>query len=396
MSSLSVDTVRSAVPTSGSISIVGRAAPSVGPDDVLIRVAYSAVNRADTLQRRGLYAPPPGATDVLGLEAVGVVVSVGEGVPEGAPAVGSRVMALLSGGGNADVTLARAAHCMPVPARLSLREAAAIPEAWLTAFQLLFLVAAGGDAGDGGGGGGDSGGVGGALPLSPVRAGSTVVIHAAGSGVGTAAVQLALAVGARVVAVAGSEEKLTALRALGVAHEDAINHGGAGGAATFAARLKNVVGPAGAAVVLDPVGASFAGANADALGVDGVWVLYGSMGGLRLTEDVAPGVAASLLSTLLRKRATLVGTTLRNRSDAYKARLVAHFSAFALPRFNNGSLRVLIDSEFSLDDLAAAHARMESNANIGKIIIRAAGADGEESGEGVAAVAVGPHGEHKV
>lgn len=333
--------------------------PPPGAGEVLVRIAWSGVNRADTLQRRGSYNPPPGSSSVLGLEAAGVVQAAGDGVPTSL-GVGARVMALLGGGGNSAAVIVRADHCMGVPAATSLRTAAAIPENWITAFQLLFVVAAGdNDAalpaaaalGQGGG---------------PCRAGATVVIHAAASGVGTAAVQLAVAAGARVVAIAGSEEKLEAVRVLGASV--GVNY--KDDPASFSARLKAAVGAGGAALILDPVGASFAGANLDALAVEGVWVLYGSMGGLRLVTDGGVGAADALLGTLLRKRATLTATTLRNRSDAYKARLIARFVKEALPLLAGGKLNVVIDSDFDLDQLAAAHVRMESNLTLGKILVR--------------------------
>jgi NADPH:quinone reductase-like Zn-dependent oxidoreductase len=330
-----------------------------GPGEVRLRVAWSAVNRADTLQRRGLYAAPPGATEVLGLEAAGVVEAAGAGVPaELQP--GARAMALLSGGGNAGAVLVRADHAMRVPPGLTLRAAGGLPEAWLTAFQLLFLVAAG-DAGAAAPAAAALGGGGG-----PCRAGATVVVHAAASGVGAAAVQLAVAAGARVVAVVGSPEKLAAVRALGAA--EAVDHRADPG--SFAARLRAAVGARGADLILDPVGASAAGANADILALDGVWVLFGSLGGLRLGADGAPGAADALLGALLRKRATLVASTLRNRDDAYKARLVARFAKEVLPRLASGALAALVHAEFSLDELAAAHALMESNATTGKILVR--------------------------
>jgi len=351
---------RCAVASSGAVALADLAPlPAPGPDEILLRVAWSAVNRADTLQRRGLYAPPPGATAVLGLEAAGVVAAAGANVPR-ALGPGARAMVLLGGGGNAGAVVARADHAMVVPPGLPLRLAGGVPEAWLTAFQLLFLVAAG-DAGA-------------AAPparalgagAGPVRAGAVVVVHAAASGVGAAAVQLAAAAGARVVAVAGSPAKLAACAALGAAA--GVDH--RADPATFGARLRAAVGARGADVVLDPVGASAAGANADVLAQDGVWVLFGSLGGTRLAADGAPGAADALFGALLRKRATLVATTLRGRDDGYKARLVARFAAEALPLVASGALRLLVEREFDLEDLAAAHALMESNATTGKILVR--------------------------
>lgn len=354
LSSLSSSNHRAALVRDGAVSIETLPElPAPGPDEVRLRVAWSGVNRADTLQRRGAYAPPPGASSVLGLEAAGVVEAAGENVRMW---IGRRVMALLGGGGNAGAVIVRADHCMPVPDSVPLRTAAAIPENWITAFQLLFIVAADDDLAS----------LSAPATAGPCRAGATVVIHAAGSGVGTAAVQLAVAAGARVIAVAGSDAKIAAVRALGAA--DGVNY--KHDPSTFSARLKAAVGAGGASLILDPVGASFAGANADALGTDGVWILYGSMGGLRLVSDGPPGAADALLGTLLRKRGTLRASTLRNRSDSYKANLVARFSAAALPTLASGGFRVVIDSDFDLQDLADAHALMERNTTLGKIVLR--------------------------
>jgi tumor protein p53-inducible protein 3 len=351
---------RAAFARSGNVSIENLPQlPTPGPGEVRLRIAWSGVNRADTLQRRGNYAPPPGASAVLGLEAAGVIEEVGEGVSPSL-GVGSRAMALLGGGGNAAAVIVRSDHCLTVPDTMTLRTAAAIPENWLTAFQLLFVVAAGDvDAN---------------LPaalklgtgVGPCRAGATIVIHAAASGVGTAAVQLAVAAGARVIAIAGSEEKMVAVKALGAT--ECVNY--KEDANTFPARLKAAVGASGAALILDPVGASFAHANLDVLATDGVWVLYGGLGGMRILTDGAPGVADALFGQLLRRRATLTATTLRNRSDAYKARLVARFAAEALPLLTDSRLSVVIDSEFDLEDLTAAHTKMESNVTLGKILVR--------------------------
>ena len=352
---------RAIVPAASLCALVERAIPAAAPGHLLLKVAWSAVNRADTLQRRGLYAPPPGATDILGLEAVGTVAALGEGAAAAAaaaPPLHARLMALLPGGGNAEYVSVLPAHCLPVPAGLSLREAAAIPETWLTAFQLLFIE------------GTPASGVGAGAPLAGALAGAVVVVHAAGSGVGTAAVQLAVAAGARVVAVAGSAAKLEACAALGAA--EGVNYKSE--PATFAARLREAVtrdGRGGAALILDPVGASFAAANADALALDGSWVLYGSMGGLKLSGDAA--AADGLLGAVLRKRARLVGTTLRNRTDAYKASLVERFRVAALPGFESGAFKPVIFAEFPLEEAGKAHALMEGNETLGKVLLRVSG-----------------------
>lgn len=323
--------------------------PAPSSSEILLKIHWTAVNRADTLQRKGLYPVPPGSPESLGLEAVGTVVGVGQGCnATTTPQLGARVMALLGGGGNAEYVAVLPSHTMPVPPGMTLRDAAAIPETWLTAFQLLFLEGA----------------------LRGGLAGSTVVIHGAGSGVGTAAVQLASRAGARVIAVAGTQAKVDVCLGLGAA--GGVVYKAEGGVDTLPTRLKAAVGPGGAALILDPVGASFAPANMEALGMDGTWVLYGSMGGLKLVG----GAGDTLLPTILRKRARLVGTTLRNRSEAYKADLVARFTQEALPYFSGGEGRVfkpIIHGEFPLEEVGAAHTLMESNETIGKLVIKVTG-----------------------
>ena len=358
--------MRAVVPVSGACALVERALPALGAGQLLLRVAFSAVNRADTLQRKGLYPAPPGGTDILGLEAVGTVAGLGEGVS--GPQLGARLMALLPGGGNAEFVAVLPAHCLPVPAPLSLREAAALPETWLTAFQLLFVEGTASRVGLPAAGAAAA--AGGVVPLAGALAGAVVVVHAAGSGVGTAAVQLAAAAGAHVVAVAGSADKLAACAALGAAA--GVNY--KEGEGSFAARLRAAVtagGRPGAALILDPVGATFAAANTEALALDGAWVLYGSMGGLKLSGEAA--AADGLLGALLRKRARLLGTTLRNRSDAYKAELVARFAAAALPGFDSAAFRPVIFAELPLEETGKAHELMEGNGTLGKIILRVAG-----------------------
>jgi tumor protein p53-inducible protein 3 len=313
------------------------ALPTPRAHELLIRVAWSAINRADTLQRLGKYAVPAGASPVLGLEAAGVVAALGAdvGAHAGAPRLGDRVMALLSGGGNAEFVTCDWRHAMPVPPNMTLRTAAAVPETFLTAFQLLHLV-------------------GGA------RAGETVLVHAAGSGVGTAAVQLAAAHRLRVVAVAGADAKLAKARALGAAA--AVNYKTS---ADWPAEALAAAAPGGADLVLDPVGASMWEGNARVLALDGRWVLYGSLGGV--------AVDGPLFARLMQKRAQLLATTLRSRSDDYKADLVARFAAAALPALASGALAPVLDAEFELADAQLAHERMESDVGCGKILLRVSG-----------------------
>ncbi len=331
--------MRAVAAVAGACEVQKRALPVPRPGEVLVAVHTSAINRADTLQRKGLYPPPPGVTDVLGLELAGTVVEyalppTGDAAPlPGVTVPGARVMALVGGGGNAEYAVVRAEHLLPVPQGMSLATAGGVPEVWLTAFQLLHFVA-------------------------KVRAGQTVLIHAAGSGVGTSAVQLAVAAGCRVLATVGSDAKADVARKLGA--DVAINY-----KAEDWSKAVLAASPSGVDVILDPVGGSYWRGNADAAAMDGTWVLYGSMGG--------GAVEGPLLSLLLRKRVSLLSTTLRTRSDAYKAELVRAFAERALPALASGALIPIIDSTYRMADVQAAHAHMESNGTIGKVLLEVAG-----------------------
>jgi tumor protein p53-inducible protein 3 len=302
--------------------------PEPGPGEVLLKVTHSAINRADTLQRRGAYALPPGAPAGLGLEAAGEVAGLGPGVQGWA--VGQRTMALLDGGGNAEYVAVAASLLSPVPAGLSLEQAAAVPEVWLTAYQLLHLV-------------------------GEVQPGDLVLIHAAGSGVGTAATQLVRRAGGRVVATAGSRDKLDLAATLGA--ELGVLRG-----EDWPAAVAKWTGGRGVDIVLDCVGGSYSEGNLASLAPDGRWVLYGLLGGTEVPGTLLPG--------LLRKRASLRATTLRSRDAAYKARLVAAFTRDCLPGLADGSLRTVVDSVFPLKEIAEAHRKMETNKNIGKIVLK--------------------------
>jgi len=304
--------------------------PKPGPAELLIRIQATAVNRADTLQRKGSYNPPPGVTDVLGLEAAGVVDAVGTECT-GPFKVGDRAMVLLAGGGYAEYVSVDERHAMPVPDKLSIVEAAAIPEVWLTAYQLLHLV-------------------------GKAQPGDTVMIHAGGSGVGTAATQLALLHGCKVLVTAGSEAKRARSLELGASHAFARGDG-------WAEEVARVTGGAGVNLVLDCVGGSYWKQNAEALGMEGRWVVYGLMGGA--------AVDGAILGAILRKRLSISGTTLRARTNDYKAELVASFSANALPLFAGSPAKLLpvVDRTFPLEKVVEAHVTMEANANNGKIVL---------------------------
>lgn len=317
-------------------TLTHRPLPVPKSGEVLLRIHYTAVNRADILQRQGKYPPPPGATDILGLEAVGEIVHLPDtslSTDRTGLTIGSRVMALLSGGGYAEYVTVPFNHLVPIPSSLSYRTAAAIPETWLTAYQLLFLVGKG-------------------------QPGETVVIHAAGSGVGTAAVQLASKAGMHVIAIAGSDDKLVTVKTLGA--KETINYKSPG--IDVAQLVKTYTDNKGADLILDPIGASFTKINSEAIRMDGRWVLFGSMGGL-----VPDG---PFLGAILRKRIQLLGTTLRNRDDGYKANLVDQFNQHVLPLISNGTYTPVIETELPLENIMDAHALIESNITTGKVILK--------------------------
>jgi putative PIG3 family NAD(P)H quinone oxidoreductase len=300
-------------------------APQAG--ELLVRVRATALNRADLLQRRGQYNPPPGASPILGLELAGEVLALGAGVS--GFEVGQRVMALVTGGSYAELAAFPAAMALPIPERFSFEEAAAIPEAFLTAVLNLFV-------------------------LGELREGQRVLIHAGASGVGSAAIQLAREAGATVYATAGSAEKLAHCRKLGAAL--AINYK----EQRFDELVREHSEGRGVNLVLDFVGAPYWDQNLAALGMHGKLVLIGMMGGSRGNLDIGP---------IMGKRLSITGTTLRATALDQKIALLERFKQFALPRLLDGRLVPTIDRRFGLAEAAEAHRYMESNANIGKIIL---------------------------
>jgi putative PIG3 family NAD(P)H quinone oxidoreductase len=302
--------------------------PTPGPGEVLVRAHATAVNRADTLQRRGLYPPPPGASEIIGMEVAGEVEALGEGVEGWRP--GDRVMALLSGGGYAEQVAVPAGQLMPVPAGLSWTDAAAIPEVFLTAHDNL-------------------------VTRGRLAAGETVLIHGGGGGVGTAAIQLARRAGARVLVTAGSPQKLEFSRGLGA--DAGINHR----EEDFPSRVRELTGGRGADLILDVMGASYLARNLDALAPDGRLVIIGMQGGTTAEID---------LNQLLRRRLTVMATTLRGRSVEQKAEIVRRFVEDALPGFEDGSLRPVVDRVLPLAEAPAAHRAMEAGENVGKLVLR--------------------------
>jgi putative PIG3 family NAD(P)H quinone oxidoreductase len=301
--------------------------PDVGPGEVLLRVAATAVNRADLLQRMGLYSPPPGASDILGMEASGEVERVGEGVRDWK--AGDRVCALLSGGGYAELVAVPAGQLMRVPAGIDLVQAAAIPEVFITAHDNL-------------------------VSRARLQSGEVVLIHGGAGGVGTAAIQVARRAGARVLVTAGSPEKLH--RSLELGAEAGINHRNE----DFVSRVQELTGGHGADVILDVMGASYLERNLQALAADGRLVVIGMQGGVRAEID---------LNGLLRKRGTLIATMLRNRPLEQKAAIVAEFTRTAMPGFADGSLRPVVDRVLPLEQAAEAHRLTEAGENIGKLVL---------------------------
>lgn len=306
-------------------------APALVPGALRIQVAASAVNRADLLQRQGLYPPPPGASPILGLECAGRVAELGAGV-EGWK-VGDRAMALLAGGGYAEEVVVPAGCAMPVPERLSLEEAAALPEVFLTVFLNVFQL--------------------GALPE-----GGSALVHGGGSGIGTAAIQLVKAAGGHVLVTAGSEEKCARCLALGA--DRAVDYR----SGDFVAAARELTGGAGVDVVLDSIGAPYLARNLAALRTGGRLVVIGLMGGAK---------AELSLGELLARRLQVIGSTLRARPDTEKAALVAAFQRRFAPLLADGRLRPVVDRVLPLADAAEAHRAMKASEHFGKIVLRVDG-----------------------
>jgi NADPH2:quinone reductase len=314
------------------LQVVEVADPVPGPEEVLVDVVATALNRADLLQRRGFYPSPPlagfapPAPEIPGMEFAGRVAASGERVTD--VAVGDEVMGIVGGGAYAERLVVHERQLLRVPSTVALADAAAIPEVWITAYDAL--VVQGG-----------------------LTSGRTALVHAGGSGVGTAAIQIAKAMGARIV-VTASAGKVEACRALGA--DLVVDYG----SQDFVAECRAITGGAGVDVVLDVIGGDYVDRNVTSLRVGGTIVMVGVMGGGRTEVNVG---------ALLPKRATVVGTVLRGRPLEEKVVITRRFAAEVLPLFESGAVRPVIDSRYPLDEIAAAHDRMESNANVGKIVI---------------------------
>ena len=303
-------------------------APALVPGALRLRVAATAVNRADLLQRQGFYPPLPGGSEILGLECAGEVVEVGPGVVGWRP--GERAMALLAGGGYAEEVVVDAGSALRVPERLSLEEAAAVPEVFLTVSLNVFEL--------------------GALP-----AGGTLLVHGGGSGIGTAAIQLVKAAGGRSVVTAGSDEKCARCRELGA--DVAVNYR----SGDFAAACREATGGRGVDVVLDSIGAAYLEKNLASLAVGGRLVLIGLMGGAK---------AEIGLGALLARRLQLIGSTLRTRPVEEKARIAAGFAARFGAALAEGAIRPVVDRVLPLAQAADAHRAMKASEHFGKIVLR--------------------------
>jgi NADPH2:quinone reductase len=301
-----------------------RPRPVPNADQVIIQVAYAGVNRPDALQRAGLYDPPAGASDLPGLEASGTVVEVGENVAD--LAVGDRVCALLPGGGYAEYVATPAAHCLPIPTGLSMKQAACLPETFFTVWSNVFM-------------------------RGGLQAGERILIHGGSSGIGTTAIQLANSFGARVFVTAGSDEKCQACTDLGA--ERAMNYRDE----DFVDAMRAV---GGANLILDMVGGPYIPRNLKALADDGRLVQIAFLQGPKTEVNFVQ---------LMTRRLTFTGSTLRPQSDLAKAKIAQQLRDVVWPLLSQGKIAPVMDSTFNMTEAAAAHSRMESSAHIGKIVL---------------------------
>lgn len=306
-----------------------RPVPAPGPGEMLVRIAFAGVNRPDVFQRQGGYPPPPGASDIPGLEFSGEVAALG---PEPGPfRVGDAVCALVAGGGYADYAVVHHSNALPIPPGLDVKQAAALPETYFTVWTNVF----------------DRGGL---------TAGENFLVHGGTSGIGTTAIQLAKAFGARVIATAGSAQKCAACRELGA--DVAIDYS----TEDFVAATRAATGGRGADLILDMVGGDYIERNQEAAAPGGRIVQIAFLKGSKVTID---------LRRVMLKKLVYTGSTLRARTVAEKAAIAAALEAKVWPLLAQGRCRPVIDSTYPLTDAAAAHARMESSAHVGKIMLDA-------------------------
>ncbi|MEQ6249162.1 NAD(P)H-quinone oxidoreductase [Sulfitobacter sp. HNIBRBA3233] len=310
------------------LKLTERPMPEAAPGQVVLKVAYAGVNRPDALQRAGNYAPPPTASDLPGLEASGEVVALGQGVS--GLSLGDKVCALLPGGGYAEYVATPAAHCLPIPQGMGMKEAACLPETFFTVWSNVFM-------------------------RGGLKAGERFLVHGGSSGIGTTAIQLAHAFGARVFATAGSAEKcktctdLGAVRGINYREED------------FVEVMKS---EGGANVILDMVGGDYIARNLQSLDMEGRLVQIAFLSGPTAEINFAP---------LMMRRLTITGSTLRPQSDQAKAAIATELREAVWPLLDAGKIAPVMDSEYDFADASEAHARMEAGGHIGKIVLKVAG-----------------------
>ena len=307
------------------------ALPEIGAEDVLIKVAYAGVNRPDCIQRAGHYPPPPGASPILGLEVSGEIVALGKDVPE--ELLGQTVAALTPGGGYAEYCTAPWNHCLTVPEGMDLKQAAALPETLFTVWHNVF-------------------------ERGCICEGERLLVHGGTSGIGTMAIMLAKAFGIEVIVTCGDEAKCKAAREVGA--DLAINYR----KQDFVEAVKEHTDGAGVNVVLDMVSGDYVPRNLQCLAEDGRHVTIAVLGGAK---------AEIFMPMVMMRRLTLTGSTLRPRSDAFKAALADEIAANAWPLFTSAELAPVMDETFPLAEAAAAHARMEAGEHIGKIVLEVSG-----------------------
>jgi putative PIG3 family NAD(P)H quinone oxidoreductase len=304
-----------------------RSVPAPGPGEILIKVAAAGVNRPDVAQRSGAYPPPPGASDLPGLEVAGEVVACGAGTLR--HKLGDKVMSLVAGGGYAQYCIAQDAQAMAVPPVLSMLEAGAIPETLMTVWHNVF-------------------------ERGRLQPGETLLIHGGSSGIGTIAIQLAKAFGSWVIVTVGSKDKADACLKLGA--DRAINYK----TEDFVTEVKTATGGAGANVILDMVGGDYIDRNYDAAAIDGRIVQIATLGGPKATVNIVK---------VMMKRLHHTGSTLRPRTNADKAAMVSAIEAKVMPLLRQGRVKPVMDSTFPLEKAADAHRRMETSEHIGKIVL---------------------------
>lgn len=309
------------------LEIGTRQIPDPTDHEVLIKVAATGLNRADVMQRNGNYPPPPGASDILGLEVSGTIAKVGPEVSD--HSVGDKVCALLAGGGYAEYCVAPASSCLPVPTGMSLVEAGALPETFFTVWANLFM-------------------------RGKLKAGERCLIHGGTSGIGSTAIQLAKAFGAEVYATAGSDEKCAACIDFGATA--AINYR----TTDFVDEIKTLTGGKGVNLILDIISGEYVAKNIKCLTDEGRMVIIATQGGFRAQINVLP---------IMTKRLTITGSTLRPRTIEQKAEIADELRTLAWPLLNEGNIKPIIDSVFPMDEVRAAHKRIDSGSHIGKILL---------------------------